>query len=85
MTHDILVVDDEQDIRALICGILDDEGYRTRDVGDAEAALAAVRSRVPDLVILDVWLQGSTLDGRSGEAGACNEVLPLRISSACMP
>ena len=63
MTHDILVVDDEADIRDLICGILQDEGYRTRDVGDADAAINAVRTRVPDVVILDVWLQGSRLDG----------------------
>ncbi|MCA8908036.1 MAG: sigma-54-dependent Fis family transcriptional regulator, partial [Rhodospirillaceae bacterium] len=79
MTHDILVVDDEQDIRALICGILDDEGYRTRDVGDAEAALAAVRSRVPDLVILDVWLQGSTLDGLGVLEALMKEVPTLPV------
>ena len=63
MTHDILVVDDEDDIRALICGILQDEGHRTRDVADADGAIAAVHARAPDLVVLDVWLQGSRLDG----------------------
>ncbi len=63
MAHDILVVDDEADIRMLICGILNDEGYETRQAGDSAAALAAIRSRQPTLVILDIWLQGSELDG----------------------
>jgi two-component system nitrogen regulation response regulator NtrX len=63
MAHDILVVDDEADIRALICGILSDEGYETREAGTSTAALAAIRSRRPTLAILDIWLQGSELDG----------------------
>ena len=63
MAHDILIVDDEPDIRLLIDGILQDEGYETRGAGDAEAAIAAFRSRRPSLAILDVWLQGSRLDG----------------------
>ena len=63
MAHDILVVDDEADIRALICGILNDEGYDTRGAGNSAEALAAIRSRQPTLVILDIWLQGSELDG----------------------
>jgi two-component system nitrogen regulation response regulator NtrX len=63
MAHDVLVVDDEADIRALICGILDDEGYETRGAGTSGEALAAVRARRPSLVILDIWLQGSELDG----------------------
>jgi len=62
-TSDILVVDDEEDIRDLIAGILKDEGYETRVAGDADGALAAVRARRPQLVILDIWLQGSRLDG----------------------
>src|SRR3954451_6229632 len=60
---DILIVDDEEDIRDLVAGILRDEGYDTRVAGDADAALAAVRQRRPQLVILDIWLQGSRLDG----------------------
>src|SRR5215471_11637188 len=60
---EILVVDDEEDIRDLISGILRDEGYETRMAGDSDAALAAVRSRRPQLIILDIWLQGSRLDG----------------------
>ncbi len=63
MPHDILIVDDEPDIRLLIDGILRDEGYETRQAGDSDAALAAFRARRPSLAILDVWLQGSRLDG----------------------
>lgn len=63
MAHDILIVDDEPDIRLLIDGILQDEGYETRGAGDADAAIAAFRSRRPSLAVLDVWLQGSRLDG----------------------
>jgi two-component system nitrogen regulation response regulator NtrX len=60
---EILVVDDEEDIRDLIAGILKDEGFETRVAGDADSALNAVRQRRPQLVILDIWLQGSRLDG----------------------
>ena len=63
MAHEILIVDDEPDIRLLIEGILSDEGYETRAADGAEAALAAFRVRRPALVILDVWLQGSGMDG----------------------
>jgi two-component system nitrogen regulation response regulator NtrX len=63
MATDILIVDDEADIRELIAGILDDEGYGTRTAGDSDQALAAIRDRRPSLVILDIWLQGSRLDG----------------------
>ena len=63
MAQEILIVDDEPDIRLLIDGILRDEGYETRQAGDSEQALAAFRARRPGLVILDVWLQNSRLDG----------------------
>jgi two-component system, NtrC family, nitrogen regulation response regulator NtrX len=63
MAHDILVVDDEADIRMLMCGILKDEGYETREAGNSVQALAAIRTRQPTLVVLDIWLQGSELDG----------------------
>jgi two-component system, NtrC family, nitrogen regulation response regulator NtrX len=63
MAHDILVVDDEADIRALICGILKDEGYETREAGNSAEALAAIRTRRPTMVVLDIWLQGSEIDG----------------------
>ena len=62
-TSEILIVDDEEDIRDLISGILRDEGYETRVAGDGDSALQAVRARRPQLVILDIWLQGSRLDG----------------------
>ena len=63
MARDILIVDDEADIRELIGGLLDDDGYETREAADADGALAEIRARKPSLVILDVWLQGSRLDG----------------------
>ena len=63
MAHEILIVDDEPDIRLLVEGILRDEGYDTRQAGDSEQALAAFRLRRPSLIVLDVWLQGSRLDG----------------------
>ncbi|MBO0709955.1 MAG: sigma-54-dependent Fis family transcriptional regulator [Acetobacteraceae bacterium] len=63
MAHDILIVDDEPDIRLLIDALLRDEGYDTRQASDSDAAIAAFRSRRPSLVLLDVWLQGSRLDG----------------------
>jgi len=63
MASDILIVDDEQDIRELIAGILSDEGHETRIAHDSDSALAAIAARVPRLVFLDIWLQGSRLDG----------------------
>jgi two-component system nitrogen regulation response regulator NtrX len=63
VSADILVVDDEVDIRELVAGILDDEGYRTRMAGSADEALTAIAARRPNLVFLDIWLQGSRLDG----------------------
>ena len=63
MTKEILIVDDEADIRMLTAGILEDEGYQTRQADGSMAALASVESRRPDLVLLDIWLQGSELDG----------------------
>ena len=63
MAADILVVDDEADIRELISGILEDEGHRARLARDSDEALKAIEDRRPHLVILDIWLQGSRLDG----------------------
>ncbi|MEH6756638.1 MAG: sigma-54 dependent transcriptional regulator [Parasphingorhabdus sp.] len=63
MALDILIVDDEPDIRELISGVLEDDGYETRVAGDSDSALAAVKERKPSLVLLDVWLRGSRLDG----------------------
>lgn len=63
MASDILVIDDEQDIRELVCGILEDEGYSTRNAADSDSALAVIAERKPSMVFLDIWLQGSRLDG----------------------
>jgi two-component system, NtrC family, nitrogen regulation response regulator NtrX len=63
MTPDILIVDDEADIRELVSGILEDEGYSTRAAKNSDEALMAVAARRPNLVFLDIWLQGSKLDG----------------------
>lgn len=63
MALDVLVVDDEADIRELVAGVLEDEGYETRGAAHSDAALAAIAERRPSLVLLDVWLQGSRLDG----------------------
>ena len=63
MAADILVVDDEQDIRDLVAGILEDEGYFVRTAADSHQALAALRERRPALLIQDIWMQGGGLDG----------------------
>jgi two-component system nitrogen regulation response regulator NtrX len=63
MASDILIVDDEADIRELVSGILQDEGYLTRTARDSDDALSAIAARRPNLVFLDIWLQGSRLDG----------------------
>ncbi len=63
MALEILVVDDEQDIRDLVAGVLSDEGYECRTAGDSGSALAMIDERRPSLVLLDVWLHGSPMDG----------------------
>ena len=63
MAHDILIVDDEADIRQLISDILEDEGYRTRMAANSDEAFEVIATRLPHLVIQDIWLQGSRLDG----------------------
>jgi two-component system nitrogen regulation response regulator NtrX len=63
MALDVLVVDDEADIRDLVSGVLEDEGYAVRTAGDSNATLEAIEERRPSMVLLDVWLQGSRLDG----------------------
>jgi two-component system nitrogen regulation response regulator NtrX len=63
MASDILIVDDEADIRDLVAGILEDEGHGARTAKDSDEALAAVERRRPQLVFLDIWMQGSRLDG----------------------
>ncbi|MFZ9395244.1 MAG: sigma-54-dependent transcriptional regulator [Erythrobacter sp.] len=63
MALEILIVDDERDIRELVSGVLSDEGYACRTAGDSASALAAIDERRPSLVLLDVWLHGSDMDG----------------------
>jgi two-component system, NtrC family, nitrogen regulation response regulator NtrX len=63
MASDVLVVDDEADIRELVAGILADEGYAVRTANDSESALAAIRARKPALLVLDIWMQGGGMDG----------------------
>lgn len=63
MALEVLVVDDEADIRELVSGVLEDEGYAVRTAGDSDSTLDAIEERRPSMVLLDVWLQGSKLDG----------------------
>ncbi|MFY9288851.1 MAG: sigma-54 dependent transcriptional regulator [Alphaproteobacteria bacterium] len=63
MTNDILVVDDEADIRLLIKGVLNDEGLMVREAGNADETLKAIAFRRPNLIILDIWLNNSSMDG----------------------
>jgi len=63
MALDILIIDDEDDIRDLIAGILEDEGFETRQAHDADSGLNEIARRRPSLVFLDIWMQGSRLDG----------------------
>src|SRR5205085_1742504 len=63
MALEVLVVDDEADIRELVSGVLEDEGFTVRTAPDSTTALDAIENRRPSLVLLDVWLQGSKLDG----------------------
>ena len=63
MKFDILIVEDEGDIREMISGILADEGYEVRQSSTSDEALVAVKARQPSLIVLDVWLKGSSMDG----------------------
>ncbi len=83
MSKDILVVDDEMDIRDLISGVLSDEGYQTRTAANSDQALEAIRIRRPSLLILDIWLQGSRLDGLEllDEIKSLDPELPVIIIS----
>ncbi len=63
MASEILIIDDEADIRELVAGILEDEGYATRTAGNSDEALEAIAFRRPSMIFLDIWMQGSRLDG----------------------
>ncbi|MCI5046829.1 MAG: sigma-54 dependent transcriptional regulator [Aquisalinus sp.] len=83
MAVDVLVVDDEMDIRELISGILEDEGYAPRTAANSDDVFAAISERLPSLVILDIWLQGSKLDGLEilSELKGLHPTLPILIIS----
>ena len=83
MASDILVVDDEADIRELVSGILEDEGNETRTAANSDDALAAIADRRPSLVFLDIWLQGSRLDGLAllDQIKQLHEDLPVVVIS----
>jgi two-component system, NtrC family, nitrogen regulation response regulator NtrX len=63
MSTDILIVDDEREVREAVAVILRDEGYRVRHAADGQTALAEIEARAPGLMLLDIWLEGSRLDG----------------------
>jgi two-component system nitrogen regulation response regulator NtrX len=63
MKCDILIVEDEDDIREMIGGILEDDGYAVRLTATSTEAINSLKSRKPSLMILDVWLKGSVMDG----------------------
>jgi len=83
MASDILVVDDEADIRDLIAGILEDEGHGARTAANSDDALKAIDERRPSLIFLDIWLQGSRMDGLAvlDEIKVHNPDLPVVIIS----
>src|SRR4051812_48211242 len=63
MSANILIVDDQDDIRMLIQGLLEDEGYTTRVAKDAQTAVKMIAAEAPDVVMLDIWLENSDMDG----------------------
>ncbi len=83
MSLEILIVDDEADIRELVAGVLEDEGYTARTAADSDSALAAIAERRPHLVLLDVFLKGSRLDGLEvlDEIKAQDPTLPVLVIS----
>ena len=80
MKNNILVVDDEEDIRLSIAGLLKDEDYEVRVAKNSDEALDAISKRVPDLVLLDIWLENSNLDGLD----LLNEIHSKFISVPCI-
>ena len=80
MKNNILVVDDEKDIRSSIAGLLEDENYQVRVAKNSDEALDAISKIVPDLVLLDIWLENSKLDG----LGLLDEINSKFISVPCI-
>ncbi len=83
MSLEVLIVDDEEDIRELVTGVLEDEGYEARSAADSDSALSAIADRRPSLVLLDVFLKGSRLDGLEllDEIKARDPSLPVLVIS----
>ena len=83
MASDVLVVDDEADIRELVSGLLEDEGHAIRVASNSDEALAAVRARKPSLIVLDIWMQGGGMDGLEmlDMVKALDEDLPVVMMS----
>ena len=81
MIADILIVDDEEDIRELVAGILEDEGHGARMARNSDEALGAIEARRPQLILLDIWLQGSNWTGCScSRRSKKNEIRRCRSS-----
>ena len=80
MKFNILVIDDEEDIRNSIAGLLEDENYEVRTVENSDQALDAISERLPDLILIDIWLENSKLDGLE----LLNEIQSKFLSLPCV-
>ena len=80
MKYNILVIDDEEDIRNSIAGLLEDENYEVRTVENSDKALNAISERLPDLILIDIWLENSKLDGLE----LLNEIQSKFLSLPCV-
>ena len=80
MKYNILVIDDEEDIRNSIAGLLQDENYEVRTVENSDKALNAISERLPDLILIDIWLENSKLDGLE----LLNEIQSKFLSLPCV-
>ena len=75
MSEEILIVDDESDIRSLLSLTLEDEGFSTVQAANAEQARDIVSKRLPSCAILDIWMRDSDMDGL-GLLSWCKEIYP---------
>lgn len=79
MTANILIVDDQDDIRMLIQGILEDEGYKTLEAPNSQIAEDIIAKEAPDMVVLDIWLEDSDIDGMELYKNWLKAVLKCRL------
>ena len=63
MQHEVLIVDDEADIRFSVARILEDEGYVVTEASDSASALSLINKKPPNAILLDIWLENSPLNG----------------------